>query len=142
MRTAGQILLGTFLTFTGIAHLTFARDEFRAQVPSWFPVDADVVVVASGVVELCLAAALLIAWRQPARALAGVATAAFFVAIFPGNLAQFLEHRDGFGLDTDAARAIRLLFQPLLVAWALTVTSAIPALRARRRREPGHPTPP
>ena len=136
-RTAGitgQIMLGTLLLFTGTAHLTFARAEFQAQVPSWLPIDEDVVVVASGVVELCLAVALLTTWRQPARGIVGALTAAFFVAILPGNIAQFTEHRDGFGLDTDAARAIRLLFQPLLVLWALAVTSAVPTLRSLRRR--------
>ena len=132
--TMGQIILGTLLLFTGTAHLTFARAEFRAQVPSWLPIDENVVVVASGVVELCLAVALLATWRQPARGIVGAVTAAFFVAILPGNIAQFAEHRDGFGLDTDAARAIRLLFKPLLVLWALAATSAVPALRSLRRR--------
>ncbi|GIF25807.1 putative membrane protein [Actinoplanes tereljensis] len=130
----GQLVLGAVLLFTGIAHLTFARVEFRAQVPSWLPIDANVVVIVSGVVELCLAVALLAVWRQPARGIVGAVTAAFFVAILPGNIAQFAEHRDGFGLDTDAARAIRLLGQPLLVVWALAVTGAISALRALRRR--------
>lgn len=132
--TTGQIMLGTLLLFTGTAHLTFARAEFQAQVPSWLPIDVDVVVVASGVVELCLAVALLTTWRQPARGIVGAVTAAFFVAILPGNIAQFTEQKDGFGLDTDAARAIRLLFQPLLVLWALAVTSAIATLRSLRRR--------
>ncbi|MCA2214876.1 DoxX family protein [Jidongwangia harbinensis] len=132
--TTGQILLGTLLLFTGTAHLTFARTEFQAQVPSWLPLDEDVVVVASGAVELCLAVALLATWRQPARGVVGAVTAAFFVAILPGNIAQFTEHRDGFGLNTDAARAMRLLFQPLLVLWALAVTNAIPTLRSVRRR--------
>jgi len=140
--TTGQIILGTLLLFTGIGHLTFARAEFRAQVPSWLPIDENVVVIASGVVELCLAVALLATWRQPARGIVGAVTAAFFVAILPGNIAQFTEHRDGFGLDTDAARAIRLLFQPLLVLWALAVTSAVPTLRSLLRRRGSRPTGP
>jgi uncharacterized membrane protein len=134
LRRGGQILLGAFLLFTGIAHLTFARVEFRAQVPSWLPIDENVVVIASGVVELCLAVALLATWRQPARGIVGAVAAAFFVAVLPGNIAQLTEHRDGFGLDTDAARAVRLLFQPLLVWWALAVTDAVPTLRSLRRR--------
>jgi uncharacterized membrane protein len=137
--TTGQLILGTLLLFTGTAHLTFARAEFRAQVPSWLPVDGNVVVVASGVVELGLAVALLTAWRQPARGIVGTVTAAFFVAVLPGNIAQFTEHRDGFGLDTDAARALRLLGQPLLVLWALAVTSAVPTLRSLRRRRARQP---
>ncbi|WP_250005154.1 hypothetical protein [Actinoplanes sp. M2I2] len=132
--TTGQIILGALLLFTGTAHLTFARAEFQAQVPSWLPIDENVVVVASGVVELCLAVALLTTWKQPRRGIVGAVTAAFFVAILPGNIAQFTEHRDAFGLDTDAARAVRLLFQPLLVVWALVVTSAVPTVRSLARR--------
>ena len=132
--TAGQIILGALLLVTGTAHLTFARAEFRAQVPSWLPVDDDVVVVASGVVELCLAVALLVTWRQPARGVVGAVTAAFFVAVLPGNIAQFTGHRDAFGLDSDAARAVRLLGQPLLVLWALAVTSAVTTLRSLLQR--------
>jgi len=134
--TTGQIILGTVLLFTGTAHLSFARTEFQAQVPSWLPINENVVVVASGVAELCLAVALLATWRQPARGIVGAVTAAFFVAILPGNIAQLTEHKDGFGLDTDTARAIRLLLQPLLVLWALTVTSAVPTLRSLRQRRP------
>ncbi|MET0419621.1 MAG: hypothetical protein ABW022_26700 [Actinoplanes sp.] len=130
----GQVILGVLLLFTGAAHLSFAREEFRAQVPAWLPLDESVVVVASGVVELGLAVALLVTWRQPARGIVGAVTAAFFIAILPGNIAQFTEQRDAFGLDTDAARAVRLLFQPLLVLWALAATNAISTLRTLRRR--------
>lgn len=128
----GQAALGLGLLFAGITHLTVGRREFQAQVPSWVPLDADFVVLASGVVEICLAVALLAVWRQPARGIVGLVAAAFFVAVFPGNIAQFTEHKDGFGLDTDAKRAIRLLFQPLLVVWALAATGAVRLLRRRR----------
>lgn len=133
---AGQAMLGALLLGAGAAHLTLARGEFQAQVPSWVPLDPDLVVVASGVVELALGGALLAVWRQPARGVVGAVAAAFFVAVFPGNIAQYVEHKDGFGLDTDAKRAVRLLFQPLLVAWALAATHAVPALRALRRPRP------
>lgn len=134
LAAVGQVALGAALLFAGTAHLTVAREEFRAQVPSWMPLDADLVVVASGVVELALGLALLAVWRQPARGILGAVVAAFFIAVFPGNIAQFTEHKDGFGLDTDAKRAIRLVFQPLLVGWALAVTSAPRTLRSLRRR--------
>lgn len=131
-RGIGQVALGAVLLTAGTAHLTTQREEFQAQVPGWFPVDADLVVVASGIVELSLGAALLAIWKQPARAWVGVVAAVFFVVIFPGNVAQFLEHKDGFGLDTDAKRGIRLLFQPLLVIWALW---AAHSRRTLKRRE-------
>ena len=135
VRTVARILLGLFLLFAGTAHLTFAREEFRAQVPPWVPLDVDLVVVLSGVVELALGLALVLAARRH-RALVGWVTAAFFVAIFPGNVAQWLEGRDAFGLDTDTARFARLFFQPVLVAWALWSTGAWRAWRERRRRAP------
>ena len=130
-RGVGQLALGAVLLTAGTAHLTTQREEFQAQVPSWFPVDADlVVVVASGIVELSLGAALLVIWKQPARAWVGVVAALFFIVIFPGNVAQFLEHKDGFGLDTDLKRGIRLLFQPLLVLWALWAANSRQTLSA------------
>lgn len=132
-RTAARVLLGAFLLLAGAGHLTFAREEFQAQVPPWLPLDPDLVVVASGIVELALGLALLLAPRRW-RPLVGIVTAAFFVAIFPGNVAQWAEGRDGFGLDSDAARAIRLLFQPLLVVAALWSTGAWAAIRRLRDR--------
>jgi uncharacterized membrane protein len=128
----GQLALGAALLTAGSGHLTKLRREFRAQVPSWFPADPDAVVVVSGVVELALGTALLVTWKQPARAVVGGTAAAFFVAIFPGNVAQYTGHVDAFGLDTDAKRGIRLVFQPLLVAWALASTDAVRVLREKR----------
>lgn len=130
-RRIARLLLGAVLLFAGIAHISFARHTFRAQVPTWLPMDADFVVLASGVVEIALGAALLLLarWRVPL----GWLTAVFFVLVFPGNLNQFLTHADAFGLDSDRSRAIRLLFQPLLVVWALWSTGAWDAWRSRRR---------
>lgn len=120
-------LLGAALIFAGIGHLTAQRAEFQAQVPEWFPVDADLVVVVSGVVEILLGALLIVASHQ--RVLIGTIVAAFFVAIFPGNVSQWLEGTDAFGLDSDTARFVRLFFQPVLVAWALVSTGAWQAWR-------------
>lgn len=132
-RTIVRLLLGAGLVFTGTAHLTFARDDFVAQVPRWLPLPTDLVVVASGVVEIVLGVALLLLGRF--RVPVGWIVAAFFVAIFPGNVEQFASGTDAFGLDTDLARGIRLLFQPLLVIAALWCTGAWAAWRTRRRRD-------
>jgi len=118
----GRIVLGSFMTFAGISHLTFARDEFAAQVPPWVPVPTDVVVLASGVVEIALGASMIVMTKR--RAIVGLVLAAFFVAIFPGNIAQWMHHRDAFGLTSDRARLVRLFFQPVLVVWALWSTGA------------------
>lgn len=119
---AGRVVLGLFMAFAGISHLTFAREEFRAQVPPWVPVPVDVVVLASGVVEIALGASMIVVTRR--RAVIGLLLAAFFVAIFPGNIAQWMHHRDAFGLNSDRARFVRLFFQPVLIAWALWSTGA------------------
>ncbi|MBK1783764.1 hypothetical protein JHE00_05435 [Prauserella sp. ASG 168] len=112
--------LGAGLAFAGIGHLTFAREEFQAQVPPWVPMDADDVVLLSGAAEIALGAGLIALPKERRRM--GVLTAAFFTAVFPGNISQYTNKRDGFGLDTDRKRAVRLAGQPLLVAWALWST--------------------
>ena len=130
MHTIFRILLGTFLVFAGVNHLTIARLEFLAQVPPWVPLDGDLVVVLSGIAEIALGLGLLFLARQ--RVLVGLATAMFFVLIFPGNISQYVNRIDAFGLNTDQARFIRLFFQPLLVIWALWATGAWSALRATK----------
>jgi len=134
LRGAGQVALGAALAGAGTGHLTVLREEFQNQVPPWFPADPDLVVVASGVVEVGLGAALLATWKQPARAAVGATAAAFFVAVFPGNIAQLTEHRDAFGLDSDLKRVLRLPFQAALIAVALGSTGAVRTWRSRRRR--------
>lgn len=130
IRNAGQILLGAALIYAGITHLTTSRIEFQAQVPTWVPLSADFVVLASGVVEICLGIALA---SLQHRRYVGWITAAFFVAIFPGNISQYVNGIDAFGLDTDQARLIRLFFQPLLVLWALWATGIFPRRDQKRQ---------
>ena len=121
-QTVLRLLLGVVLAIAGITHLTVGRVEFLAQVPPWVPLDADLVVVLSGVAEITLGLALILLPRQ--RVLTGLATAAFFVLIFPGNVSQYVNEVDAFGLTSDEARLARLFFQPILVAWALWSTGA------------------
>jgi len=130
LRNATQLLLGAALTYAGTTHLTTSRQEFQAQVPNWVPLSADFVVITSGIVEITLGLSLLILWKY--RTQFGWITAAFFIAIFPGNISQYVNGINAFGLDSDRARAIRLLFQPLLVIWALWSTGALRSYRAER----------
>jgi uncharacterized membrane protein len=130
LQTVFRWWLGLNLLFAGTAHLTFARTEFLAQVPAWVPLDGDLVVVLSGVAELALGGALVALARH--RALVGWLVAAFFVAIFPGNVSQYVNRVDAFTLNSDTARLVRLFFQPVLVAWALWSTGAWQAFRQRR----------
>ena len=122
LRRILQVVLGAALAYAGIGHLTTNRTEFQAQVPTIFKSIADFVVLASGVVEIVLGLSLIFLWRY--RVIVGWVVAAFFVAIFPGNISQYVNHVDAFGLDSDRARFIRLFFQPLLVMWALWSTGA------------------
>ena len=135
IKTILQLLLGAFLASAGRSHLGSNRLAFQAQVPTWLPLDPDFVVIASGLVEITLGALLittaLILKRY--RGLVGLMAAAFFVLIFAGNINQYVNHLNAFGLDTDTKRFIRLLFQPLLVAWALWCSGAIKLLKKPRQ---------
>jgi uncharacterized membrane protein len=125
-----QRVLGFGLAYAGVGHLSTNRVEFRAQVPTLLKDYADLVVLASGVVEIVLGVGLIAAWRY--RVQIGWAVGFFFTAIFWGNISQYVNHVDAFGLNSDKARFIRLLFQPLLVAWALGSTGAWRSFRAQR----------
>jgi uncharacterized membrane protein len=131
-KKASQIALGIALSYAGITHLTTNREEFQAQVPGWVPFSPDFVVLASGIVEIGLGLSLIFLWKY--RTHVGILTALFFIAIFPGNIAQYVNQTDAFGLDTDRARAIRLIFQPLLVLWALWSTGSLQKLRVNKSR--------
>ena len=122
MRSVGRWILAVGMMFAGISHLFWGRREFQAQVPdiTGKVMDKDAVVIASGVVEFMLGATLVALPRS--RSTIGWILAAFFVAVFPGNVEQYAKRRDGFGLDTDTKRLVRLAFQPALVALAVWST--------------------
>jgi uncharacterized membrane protein len=123
-RSIARWLLGGAMVFAGLSHLFWARKEFQAQVPDWTGrvMDKDGVVVASGIVEMMLGAALVALPRERSRV--GAILAAFYVAIFPGNIEQYTKDKKGFGLDDGRSRLIRLFFQPVLVFVALWSTRA------------------
>ena len=120
---AARWLLGTFLLLAGIGHLTWARAEFQAQVPRWLPLETDLVVVLSGFVEIGMGLALLL--LKSRRQQVGWAVAVFFLLILPGNISQYINKVDAFGLNSDTTRLIRLFFQPVLIVWALWCTGAL-----------------
>ena len=118
-----RILLALFMIFAGLSHLTFNRVAFQAQVPDWLPLSKDLVVILSGVIEIMLGLGLAF-WKKE-RQRFGWALAIFFVLIFPGNVAQYIDGKDAFGvLNSDEARFRRLFFQPVLIAWALWSSGA------------------
>lgn len=121
-----RIILGAFMVLAAVGHLTYQRVEFQAQVPDWIPLSKDLVVILSGIVELAFGLSMLF-WKNE-RVRVGLALAIFYVLIFPGNINQYVNGINAFGLDTDKARLIRLFFQPVLILWALWSTGALTAL--------------
>ncbi|MFD2935203.1 DoxX family protein [Spirosoma flavum] len=128
-QTAFRIVLGIFMTFAAIGHFTFQRAEFQAQVPNWIPLSKDIVVLLSGMVELSLGLSMIFWSKQKVKV--GLVLGLFYVLVFPGNIAQYVNSTDAFGLNTDQARLIRLFFQPVLIAWALWSTGALGYLTKR-----------
>jgi uncharacterized membrane protein len=125
-----RILLAVFMVYAGFSHLTFNRIEFQAQVPDWVYLSKDLVVILSGIVEIVLGLGL--AFWKIKRIHFGWALAIFFILVFPGNIAQYLNGKDAFGaLDSDKARLIRLFFQPVLITWALWSSGAWNAWKLR-----------
>ena len=133
LKNLAQLILGAFLLTAGISHLGSNRIEFQAQVPSYLPIDPDFVVVASGVVEISLGLLLIITLLiyKKYRRVVGLITAIFFILIFPGNINQYVNQIDAFGLDTDQKRLIRLFFQPPLVVAAIWVSGAGSLVRGK-----------
>lgn len=136
LRHVARYALATLLAAAGAAHLTWGRRGFRITVPDWatraLRLDKDAIVVASGVVEIALGAALVALPKERKRI--GWTIAAFFVAVFPGNVYQWRTGRSAPMLDTDRRRFIRLFLQPVLVVWALWSTTPPPGRDRRRSR--------
>lgn len=131
-----RIILGALMTLAGIGHLTFQRQEFQAQVPRWLPDDPafiDFVVLASGVTEILLGLAMIFLTKY--RVKVGLVLAIFYVLIFPGNISQYTNGIDAFGLDTDHKRLIRLFFQPVLIVWVLWSTGALTYLKNLKNKD-------
>ena len=128
IRALARWILALALGAIGIVHFVSTRG-FRVVVPDWATkatrLDKDAIVIASGAAEVALAVGLLALPKERRRM--GFATAAFFVAVFPGNVHQWRTRRSTPGLDTEARRFGRLFLQPLLVLWAcLLYTSPSP----------------
>jgi len=125
-----RVVLGAFMILAAFGHFTFQRADFQAQVPNWIPIQKDMVVLLSGAAEISLGIAMIFWTSQKVKA--GIMLAIFYLLIFPGNIAQYLNGTAAFGLDTDRARLIRLFFQPVLIVWALWSTGVFRYLKARK----------
>jgi len=134
LKNVFRLLLAAFMIYAGFSHLTFNRVDFQAQVPDWIPLGKDLVVILSGIVEMILGLGLAF-WKSK-RQTFGWVLAMFFVLIFPGNIAQYLDGKDAFGvLDSDGARLRRLFFQPVLIVWVLWASGAWKAWRTSKKND-------
>lgn len=129
VKTLIRIGLGILMLFAGIGHLTYARETFQAQVPDWIPISKDFVVIASGFVEIVLGLSMIFLIKR--KKYVGLSLAIFYILVFPGNISQYLEHRDGFGLNSDSKRLVRLFFQPVLIFLTLYSTDALKIFRKK-----------
>lgn len=125
-----RIFLGIFMITAAIGHFTFQRDDFQAQVPNWIPLDKDLVVILSGIVEMAIGLAVVFMTNHKVKI--GIFLAIFYVIVFPGNIAQYLNGIDALGMNTDQARLIRLFFQPVLIFLTLWSSGAIAFFKGLR----------
>lgn len=114
-------ILGVFLVCIGISHF-IVQEEFINQVPLWLPLEYDTVVLISGAIEISLGTLLLFLPKQ--RIGLGWMITTYFILIFPGNISQYVNQKDAFGLDTNELRLYRLFLQPILIGWTLWATGA------------------
>ena len=90
-----RVLLGLIRLYIGIAHLSFRRIEFQAQVPTWLTTDKnlmDLVVLISGYVEIALGILMILGGKLKVKT--GLALGIFYILIFPGNINQYINEID------------------------------------------------
>ena len=126
MKSIARWALAALMVAAGVAHF-IALDSFLLLVPSWVPWPTAIVWV-TGVMEIALGVALVLVPEGAPRRMVGRLLAVFLLAVFVGNISQAISGVDAFGLETDAERWGRLVFQPLLIAWAMWSTGAWPLI--------------
>lgn len=129
-----RILLGSIMLYIGIAHLSFRRIEFQAQVPTWLTTNEgmmDLVVLISGYIEIAFGILMILGGKLKVKT--GITLGIFYILIFPGNINQYINEIDSLRLDSDNKRLIRLFFQPLLVLWAFWSSGAMKHLKNKSK---------
>ncbi|MCY0919144.1 hypothetical protein OS965_13270 [Streptomyces sp. H27-G5] len=113
---SSPLVLAGLLAGAAVAHAV-APKQFDATVPRSLPGSPRQWTYASGVVELALAAGVA---HPRTRRVAAMATAAFFVGVFPANVKMAVDAR-GRSPAVQAAALARLPLQVPLVLWARKV---------------------
>ncbi|MGV9350376.1 DoxX family protein [Streptomyces spiralis] len=107
------LLLAGLLATAGVAHFASPR-QFDATIPRALPGRPRTWTYASGAAEIALAAGLAL---PRTRRTAALATAAFFVGVFPANVQMAVDWRNRPAPQKAAALG-RLPLQLPLVLWA------------------------
>ena len=113
LHTDAKIVAGAFLV-SGTVHVV-RPSVFKPLMPSWVPAHHEV-IVGSGVAELLCAAGLLL---PATRKVAGPASAALLLGVFPGNIKMAVDAMKGSNRPFQAATLARLPLQlPMIrAAW-------------------------
>jgi len=121
VRAVMRWILAAFYSAAGIAHLV-VPEKLLAITPSWVPFAAQVIFV-TGLCELAGSVALV---TKPLRWWAGVAMAAYALCVWPANLKHAV---DGIELpyvtNSWFYHGPRLVFQPVIIWWALYCSGVI-----------------
>jgi len=120
-RAVMRIVMAVFMLFGFVLHFR-ATDKLVAITPSWVPFPRDI-VLATGILELILAATLLI---PRLRKISGILIALYVLAVWPANIKHAFEHIVLPPIpDTWWYHAPRLAFQPVIAWWALYAARVI-----------------
>ncbi len=117
-RRAARLGMAAAMVFAGASHWTMPT-PFIQHLPSWVPA-AETLILVTGGIEIALGAALLM--PQPWRRIAGLALAAYLVAVFPSNVYVAIAAVEVDWQPGGWYPWLRLPLQALFVAWALWST--------------------
>lgn len=110
---SSKLLAGAFLA-SGTLHIVKPR-VFEPLMPDFVPAHRDV-IIGSGVAEIACALGMLL---PPTRRVAGLASAALLVGVFPGNVKMADDARRGGNPKLQAAAYGRLPLQIPMIRAAL-----------------------
>jgi uncharacterized membrane protein len=131
-RTWARVGIGAAFVVAGVAHLV-APAPFEQHLPTWIPA-ATALVVLSGLVEIALGVALVMAHREPVHI--GWGTAAYLIVVWPANVFVAVAGVDVDGQPGGVYPWVRVPLQVLFIAWALWATAAHGPERQRQRGGP------
>ena len=137
LRLVLRWVMAAFYLLAGLLHLR-SPEAFLPIVPDWAPSPRELVLF-TGVCELAGATALLM---PRFRRFAGVTLALYAVCVFPANIKHAVYHIDVAALPSGLGYHVpRLMFQPVLVWWALFCADVVdwPFRRAAKRDNPAAP---